>query len=62
MNTSSTLTLISYELYCTQKRCFIRHALCCHPSDADNRINTLDKKYGKMFKLMHKQDRSFTDK
>ena len=55
----SILTLISYELYSTQKRCFIRHAFYCHPSDANNRINKLDKKYGKMFKLMYRQDRTF---
>lgn len=50
-------TLVSYELYCKSKRCNIRHAFYCNPSDADGRINKLKDKHGDGFKLMVKQNR-----
>lgn len=50
-------TLVSYELYCKSKRCNIRHAFYCNPSDADGRSNKLKDKYGDGFKLVLRQTR-----
>lgn len=50
-------TLISYELHCSSKRCNIRHAFYCNPSDVDGRINKLKDKYGDGFKLVLRQTR-----
>lgn len=39
--TLTTNTLISYEVYCKQKRCNVRYAFYCECKDADKRINKL---------------------